>query len=952
MPKLEDLELKIKQTTANTQGIKGMANALKELATATNSLGNVGDSIKKMGDALRHFPTDSGNAVKEFATAFVKLKNTSQYASAIASSIRQVTTALKDMTNAIDVEKLTAIADAMNKIQDASKFARVSTAVKAASKSADGATSVGETTTQTEEVSAGMEEVTASTNEATQSVYTFKDALRDIGSGAKAGLSAVWNGLKKVGSAALTAGKNLVGMGWERLKGKIQGIIGPLGNLVSSFKRIAMYRLLRSAIKAITTGFAEGTKHVYQWAQQTGDKFVQTMDSMATSAHYLKDSLGAMASPLLDALAPALDALVERFVNLLNVVNQFIAAFTGQSTWRKAVKTPTQYSGAMKEATEQTKKATKAQKELNKALQGFDELNLITTSEINARKPNASNSDTPEVSTTEFITVPVADWIQEIKDSINKGDWAGAGKLLADKLNGMLDSWSAKEFGEKIGQKIQNAVEFYLGFMKNFKWDQFGIKAGDFINGALSKINAEDIGEALTAKIRAALKFLANFTWTVDLTKVGEAIGAAFNSLFSEETMHDLGMTVSGLINKAIEIGVGFITTADFGTAAWNLMDSLFTAIGNINWSDFATVVAKLAIGLLKAIKNALEYALTHIDVVLQALWDFVSTLLGELWNYLVEGIGGLLKEFWQYVKDNFWESGKDDGNGRKDSPLGRDYSTDTNTTTEGATVSRRGEGLGLGENLTKTQSAVDKLNEGLDKAAQPRTVDVTDKNGNLKNASANATTTQSKLKAMDDKNYTFKTIANGLGNAKSNSVTLKDNLVTLNKKTYKATLKSDSITEASKNVTAMVKNLTDANGKTYKIKILPQLITQSEKDANKTVTATMTKKQFNLLPSLKAEGGFVMPSQGSLFVAGEVPGQSEMVGNINGKTGVASGKEITGIADAVYNTGDTEANLLREQNRLLRQILAKNMSVTLAPSAAAGKWVSQSQAAYAKASG
>ena len=88
------------------------------------------------------------------------------------------------------------------------------------------------------------------------------------------------------------------------------------------------------------------------------------------------------------------------------------------------------------------------------------------------------------------------------------------------------------------------------------------------------------------------------------------------------------------------------------------------------------------------------------------------------------------------------------------------------------------------------------------------------------------------------------------------------------------------------------------------------------------------------------------------MFVAGEVPGQAEMVGTINGKTGVASGKEITGIADAVRDTGQTEAELLREQNRLLRQILTKSGTVTLTPSAAAGRWVSQSQAAYARATG
>lgn len=77
--------------------------------------------------------------------------------------------------------------------------------------------------------------------------------------------------------------------------------------------------------------------------------------------------------------------------------------------------------------------------------------------------------------------------------------------------------------------------------------------------------------------------------------------------------------------------------------------------------------------------------------------------------------------------------------------------------------------------------------------------------------------------------------------------------------------------------------------------------------------------------------GGYFdgLGSQGSIYVAGEVPGQAEMVGNINGKTGVASGKEITGIGEAVRTTGAVEAELLREQNRLLRQLLDKDVSIS-----------------------
>lgn len=77
-----------------------------------------------------------------------------------------------------------------------------------------------------------------------------------------------------------------------------------------------------------------------------------------------------------------------------------------------------------------------------------------------------------------------------------------------------------------------------------------------------------------------------------------------------------------------------------------------------------------------------------------------------------------------------------------------------------------------------------------------------------------------------------------------------------------------------------------------------------------------------------------------------------ELIGTVNGKNAVSSNGEITGIADAVYNTGEEEAGLLREQNQLLRQLLAKNTSISLAPNVAAGRWVAQASNAYRKATG
>lgn len=69
------------------------------------------------------------------------------------------------------------------------------------------------------------------------------------------------------------------------------------------------------------------------------------------------------------------------------------------------------------------------------------------------------------------------------------------------------------------------------------------------------------------------------------------------------------------------------------------------------------------------------------------------------------------------------------------------------------------------------------------------------------------------------------------------------------------------------------------------------------------------------------SNGGF--PDHGQIFIANEAG--PEMVGRIGGRTAVANRDQITdGIATAVYAANAEQNQLLREQNELLRAILAK----------------------------
>lgn len=70
------------------------------------------------------------------------------------------------------------------------------------------------------------------------------------------------------------------------------------------------------------------------------------------------------------------------------------------------------------------------------------------------------------------------------------------------------------------------------------------------------------------------------------------------------------------------------------------------------------------------------------------------------------------------------------------------------------------------------------------------------------------------------------------------------------------------------------------------------------------------------------ANGGYPSSNYGSLFIAGE--SGAELVGNINGKTGVASNMEITGISESVYSIGASIVNTLNATNSLLMEVRDK----------------------------
>ena len=182
--------------------------------------------------------------------------------------------------------------------------------------------------------------------------------------------------LQRLKSAFNSLKTHAKGIGSElgNLKGTMSRMFPTISGLIKRFSQIAKYRMLRAILKQITEGFREGVENVYHYSKAVGTDFAPTMDAAASSLLQMKNSIGAAAAPLIQALVPALQTVVSWVITAMNYVNQFLSLLTGQSEWTQAIP-------ATAEAFEDTAKnagaAGKKIKEAKNLLAGWDELNII-----------------------------------------------------------------------------------------------------------------------------------------------------------------------------------------------------------------------------------------------------------------------------------------------------------------------------------------------------------------------------------------------------------------------------------------------------------------------------------------------------------------------------------------------------------------------------------------------
>lgn len=399
----------------------------------------------------------------------------------------------------------------------------------------------------------------------------------------------------------------------KKLLSPLSAVQDKLKHIKYALLTVVTYGSIYRIISLFKTGLTDGLNNLYQYSLITGNQFAASMDRAATSLLYLKNSIGAAAAPLVNALAPALDFVVDKVVTLLNRFNQLVSALSGKTTYTKAVKQQTKYADAVKDDADAADDAKKANDALKRSLTSFDEIHALddnSSKDSSSSKKNNGGTETPDYGgmfTEEKIDGGIADFAKTLKDTINKGDWQGLGKMLADKVNSAIDAVDWQGAGKKFGYGLNGIIQTGYYFLKYTDFAKLGNRFGQFLNMTLAQVDFSKAGGLLVLKLTSLLDLIGGFLGGLNWGLVTKSITDFWVGFFDEWTAWitkydwtQVGDTFQRKLQEAIDnLGMG-----DIANSFWKAFSSAVDAVCDFN-SGFYENISNELDGIMEALSGA-----------------------------------------------------------------------------------------------------------------------------------------------------------------------------------------------------------------------------------------------------------------------------------------------------------------------------------------------------------
>ena len=660
---LEGLEFQIEaKSEEGTKGIDALTASLGKLKQATKGGLGLNSKVKelnKLNEALKGFHTDKLESLGKALASLNGLGKT-QISSTIPKRLNEIAQSLHEI-GLSDIERLENLGKALRDLQEVGdvKIPKVTVPSAGVAPTMNGTTNAEAATSGVEQATSSVQETAHAVEQVTQKTGVLKSMLGKIGGAFSKGFSVGTGKLKELGSSMLQVGKsamrslnpiNIFKKSAAGLAAKVKQTTSGLGKLFSSMSRIAMYRAIRFMFSQLTQAMKEGINNLYQYSNLMGGTFAQSMDRLATSGQYLKNSLGAMAAPIINALAPAIDFVIDKIATLLNYINMLFARLSGASVFTAAKKNAVSYGDSLTKA---GGSAAKAAKEIRDATTGIDELNIIMQKNDDAGG-GGGGADYGSMFEELPIDNSVSEFADKLKQAFESADWKALGTIIGDKVNEVIDGIDWEGVGHKVGFGINGAIQTAYWFLDTVNFTNIGSRIAEFLNGALEEIDFSYIGRLLVKKVTIIWDLFIGFFTTLDWGLVAKSFSDGLKGMYDEVTKwlnsHDWSELGSALWQKIKD----FVSNIDWGGIATSIFTYLGTAIRSVAQflgGFFGSIAEDIKTWWNEDIKGA-DWKETAGNL-LKAIGKGFVNIAGWVWDNIIDPFGqALLGEKWDNIKE------------------------------------------------------------------------------------------------------------------------------------------------------------------------------------------------------------------------------------------------------------------------------------------------------------
>ena len=492
----------------------------------------------------------------------------------------------------------------------------------------------------------------SSAGEKITSVFSRISSVADkTGNKIKSIFSVTFNKMRNIGSKTISSLKSR----FATLGKSASNVIKPvnkLGNaLKRTFKNVFLIAGIYAAFRAIKNGLLEAAK---------------ADEEFSKSLNEVKANLSIAFTSILQAIMPALNALMSGLASVTKSVAGFIAGLFG-TTYKQAA-----------EATKKLKSVADTAKKAKLSTAGIDEMNIISGG--NDDSSTGSEKQGIDYSSIDMSEPELPDWAQRLKDSIRSGDWTGVGAILAERVNSVLGSVNWDKIQSKVNSGVTKITDLINSFLDNVnwetlgdtlagglntitgaintfyskvKWDKLGSGIAKGLNQAIKKIDWKQLGKAFSGHIQAIIETAYSFVTTFDWSGFGSALGTAVNGWFDGIDFGKAGRTISEGIKGFLDTAINTVQTINWRQIGTKIAEFIASI-------DYSGIAHKFFTLLGSALGAGVSLIWGALENLVKSIGEYFSGKIDECGGNvalgLLKGIADGLLSIGKWIKDNIFK--------------------------------------------------------------------------------------------------------------------------------------------------------------------------------------------------------------------------------------------------------------------------------------------------------